>query len=270
MFFTYQGKQIYYEIHGTGKPLLLLNGVMMSTVSWAPFVASFSQQHQVILVDLMDQGQSDAFPEGYDMAGQSAMVKALLHHLGVDSLSVLGTSYGGALALQLACDAPGLVHSLLLAATRCYTDPLFRDMLESWLHATASPQAFYTATIPLFYGATFQQQQAQWMLARRKLLEEGPFQNPDFLARMRRLVQSIMVFDLRDRLPAITCPTLVLMPGEDLVMMPWEQERIVSLIPGAQLLGLPATGHVLIQERPELFTALVLGGFSPIKSQSNS
>ena len=261
MNFSYQDKDIYYEQHGQGHPLLLLNGVMMSTASWAPFVKTFSRQHRLILLDLMDQGQSAAFPEGYTMKEQGEMLLAFLDHLKLDSVSVLGTSYGGALALQLATEAPERVDRLLLAATRAYTDPLFRDMCESWVHATASPQAFYTATIPLFYGATYQQERAAWMEERRKVLESTAFANPDFLARMRRLIQSIMAFDLRDRLHRITCPTLVLAPEEDLVMMPWEQTRIVRGIQGAELLTLPKTGHVLILERPELFISLAMGWF---------
>ena len=78
---------------------------------------------------------------------------------------------------------------------------------------------------------------------------------------MRRLIQSIMAFDLRDRLHRVACPTLVLAPEEDLVMMPWEQTRIVRGIQGAELLTLPKTGHVLILERPELFISLAMGWF---------
>jgi len=262
MNFHYQGRDIHYEEYGQGQPLVLLNGVMMSTASWKPFVQAFSAHFRVLLIDLMDQGKSAAFPPGYVMEDQARMVLALLDHLGLNKVFVLGTSYGGALALQLAILEPQRVERLLLAATRAYTDPLFRDMCEGWIHATASPQAFYTATIPLFYGATWQQQQATWMAQRRELLESTAFSNPDFLARMKRLIASIMDFDLRDRLGLIRCPTLVLAPEEDLVMMPWEQERITVGIQGAELLRLPGTGHVLFLERPALFVSLVMGWFA--------
>jgi len=261
MLYSYKGRNIHYQEKGQGHPLLLLNGIMMSTESWAPFVPAFSRNHRVILLDLMDQGKSAAFPPGYGIQEQAEMLKAFLWHLEIDRVSVLGTSYGGALALQLACDAPQLVDRLLLAATRAWTDPLFRDMCESWLHGTASAQAFYTSTIPFFYGATFQQNQREWMEKRRQVLEATVFSNPEFLDRMRRLVRSIMDFDLRDRLPAITCPTLILAPEEDLVMMPWEQKRILKGIPQAEMISLPGTGHVLFLERPELFVSLAMGWF---------
>lgn len=261
MLYSYKGRDIHYQERGRGHPLLLLNGIMMSTESWTPFLPAFSRNHRVILVDLMDQGKSAAFPAGYGMKEQSDMLQAFLWHLEIDRVSVLGTSYGGALALQLASDAPRLVDRLLLAATRAWTDPLFRDMCESWLHATNSAQAFYTSTMPLFYGATFQQNQRLWMAGRREALEATAFSDPEFLDRMRRLIRSIMDFDLRGRLNGIACPTLVLSPEEDLVMMPWEQKRIFKGIPGAEIITLPHTGHVMFLERPELFVSLAMGWF---------
>ena len=50
----FQDYSIYYEVYGKGKPLLILNGIMMSTASWQMFIASFSQKNQLILVDMLD------------------------------------------------------------------------------------------------------------------------------------------------------------------------------------------------------------------------
>lgn len=260
MQFEYQGHSIYYEHHGQGLPLLLLNGIMMTTASWAPFVDAFTKENKaLLLVDLMDQGKSSACAQDYTIADQADMVAALLAHLSLPAIPVLGTSYGGAVALSLAVHHPQCVSSLLLAATRAYTDPLFHGMCESWLHACHSPQALYTATMPLFYGASFQEEQQEWLQSRRALLERTAFADANFLARFSRLVRSIMQFDLRPRLADIACPTLVLAPEEDLVMMPWEQHRIAQGIKGARLLTLHQTGHVMFLERPCLFIPLVMG-----------
>lgn len=263
MKFTFEGKQIHYELHGEGKPLLMLNGIMMSTGSWAPFLDALTKDKtQVILLDLMDQGKSDAFDEGYDIKKQADMVAGLLHHLSFTQVDVMGTSYGGAVALSLAVYHKDLVGRLMLAATRARSDRLFKDMCESWLHACHSPQALYTATMPLFYGASFQEREEDWLLGRRRLLEKTAFANPDFLDRFKRLVKSILEHDLAARLHEITAPTLVLAPEEDLVMMPWEQKVIAEGIPGAHLITLHKTGHVMFLERPSLFIPLIKGWFS--------
>lgn len=265
MTFTFRGRQVYYESHGQGRPLLFLNGIMMSCASWAPFVDAFTGAgYRLLLMDLMDQGKTAAFEEGYRTSDQAEMVSGLIRALGLGQVDIMGTSYGGAVALELAIQYPEQVGRLMLAATRAWTDPLFSGMCESWLHAVHSPQALYTATIPLFYGATFQQQQPEWLASRRRLLEKTAFASADFLARFTRLVRSILDLDLRARLKDIKAPTLVLAPEEDLVMLPWENRRIADGITGAQLMTLYRTGHVLILERPELFVSLVKGWFSPV------
>ena len=76
--FTFEGKQIYYELHGEGRPLLLLNGIMMSCRSWAEFVQPLSAQNQLILLDMLDQGRSAKMTEPYDHSVQIRLVDALL------------------------------------------------------------------------------------------------------------------------------------------------------------------------------------------------
>lgn len=261
--FVFRDQLIHYELHGEGQPLLLLNGIMMSTLSWYPFLKAFQQGgNQVILLDLMDQGKSAAYEAGYGIADQAQMVLALLDHLSLDRVSVMGTSYGGAVALSLASRWPERIDRLMLAGTRAYTDPQFRGMCEAWLHSCHSPQALYSATMSVFYGGSFQQREQDWLEARRGLLERTAFSSPDFLARFCRLVRSIMDFDIRQDLQHITSPTLVLSAEEDLVMMPWEQQRIAELIPGAHLLSMHKTGHVMFLENPSLFIPLMMGWFN--------
>lgn len=263
MFFSYRGKQVYYELHGEGRPLLLLNGILMNTASWAPFITAFTRGgNRLILVDLLDQGKTEAMEVEYTIDTQAGMVAALLAELGLGRVSVMGTSYGGAVALSLAIHHPEKVGRLLLAATRARTDQLFKGLCESWLHACHSPQALYSATMPLFYGASFQEEAKEWLGRRRALLERTAFANPGFLARFQRLVRSIMAYDLTARLHEISVPALVLAPEEDLVMFPRENRLIAEGIPGAHLLTLHKTGHVMFLERPSLFIPVMMGWFN--------
>ena len=57
--FCFEGRQVYYETYGQGKPLLLLNGIMMSCASWKEFIEPLSAINTLILVDMMDQGKTD-------------------------------------------------------------------------------------------------------------------------------------------------------------------------------------------------------------------
>ncbi|MFA7418021.1 MAG: alpha/beta hydrolase, partial [Acholeplasma sp.] len=80
-YFKYLNKNVYYEVIGSGNPVLILNGIMMSTKSWEPFKPLLSQQFQLIFLDFLDQGQSDAYDENYTQDIQVDLVKALLDHL---------------------------------------------------------------------------------------------------------------------------------------------------------------------------------------------
>ena len=77
--FAFEGKTVYYERHGeTGQPLVVLNGLMMSTTSWQPFVADFSRNNRLVLVDFLDQGRSSRMTEPYGHDVQIRLVDALL------------------------------------------------------------------------------------------------------------------------------------------------------------------------------------------------
>ena len=113
--FVFEGKKVYYEIHGEkGEPFLVLNGIMMSTASWKPFIPDFSRNNVAILVDFFDQGQSERMTEKYDHDIQVRLLRALIDELPYERVSVMGISYGGEIAVQLA------VSIKLFSATLCH------------------------------------------------------------------------------------------------------------------------------------------------------
>ena len=105
--FVFEGKKVYYEIHGEkGEPIVVLNGIMMSTLSWKPFIKDFSKNNVLILVDFLDQGRSDRMTESYDHSIQVRLVDALVDVLPYDKVNVMGISYGGEIAIQYALAHP--------------------------------------------------------------------------------------------------------------------------------------------------------------------
>ena len=105
-FLEFEGKQVYYEIHGKGEPLMILNGIMMSTASWKAFFPDLSRHNTVILVDFLDQGQSSRMTEPYTHAIQVRLLDALVSALPFERVSVMGISYGGEVAIQFAIHHP--------------------------------------------------------------------------------------------------------------------------------------------------------------------
>ncbi len=259
--FTFEGKKVYYERHGDhGRPLVVLNGLMMSTTSWQPFVADFSRNNQLVLVDFLDQGRSSRMdgPYGHDI--QIRLVDALLDELGWDKAVVMGLSYGGNIAIQYALAHPERVWRLILANSGCRTSPWLQKIGDGWneVAASGSGLAYYLTTIPTIYSTCFFEENAQWMESREATLTEY-FSDPGVLARLRRLTDSSRPFDVSHRLGEITCPTLILSGSEDGLVPPTEQELLRKGIRGSAHVTLNASGHATMYEYPAAFAAQVVG-----------
>ena len=106
-YFDFNGKNVYYEEYGEGKPLLLLNGIMMSTLSWTEFIEPFSKDNRLLLLDFLDQGKSDRMTGDYAQEIQADLMKAFFDHIKLDKCTIMGISYGGEVALQFAVKYPG-------------------------------------------------------------------------------------------------------------------------------------------------------------------
>ena len=118
----FQGKKVYYEVHGSGgEPIVLLNGIMMSTASWKNFIGPMTRNNTLVLVDFFDQGQSQRMTESYDHSIQVELLDAVLEEVAAqiwyEKFNIMGISYGGEVAIQYALAHPGRVRRLILANT---------------------------------------------------------------------------------------------------------------------------------------------------------
>ncbi|SMC40058.1 alpha/beta fold hydrolase [Papillibacter cinnamivorans] len=256
--FTFQGKNIYYETHGEGSPLLVLNGIMMNCLSWNPFVRPFSRQNRLILLDMLDQGRSDKMEGPYTQEIQADLIRALLDELKLEKINILGISYGGEVALHFAVKYPSCVDRLVLSNTTCYTSPWLRDIGEGWNRAASDGEAYYYTTIPVIYSPKFYLENNEWMENRKKLLIPI-FSNKAFVSSMIRLTDSASTLDLRDRISEIQAETLVISSEFDFITPPPEQKFIVSRLRHVSYALMPDCGHASMYEKPMLFASLVLG-----------
>jgi pimeloyl-ACP methyl ester carboxylesterase len=144
----------------------------------APVFGDPFNANQVILVDFLDQGQSDRL-EGqvYDQSIQVRLLVALLDHLKLPKASFAGISYGGEVALRLAVDHPERVERLILLNTTAYTSPQLLDVGRAWnkAAATGDGQAYYYTTIPVIYSPSFYERKLDWMRRREAYIDPGLF-----------------------------------------------------------------------------------------------
>jgi pimeloyl-ACP methyl ester carboxylesterase len=257
--FLYKNKKVFYRTVGEGRPILLLNGIMMSTNSWKPFEKHFSNDNMLILLDFLDQGQSDKLEAGYNQSVQVNVVRALLDELGLDRISVIGTSYGGEVALQFAAKYPEKVERMVLANTVARTNAWLKEIGDAWNYAAKIPEAYYCTTIPTIYCPHYYDRKKEWMASRKDLLTKTAFADEDFLQSMIRLTNSAVDHDVTDKLSGIDVPTLIIGCEQDHITPLEEQRFLQQNMPNSELVILPETGHAAFYERPYLFTSIVMG-----------
>ena len=96
------GINLYYEIHGTGRPLILLHGGLASGEMFGPTLPTLADRHQVIVVDLQGHGRTADIDRPLDVRLMADDIAALIDHLGLDTPDLVGYSLGGWVALRRA------------------------------------------------------------------------------------------------------------------------------------------------------------------------
>src|SRR2546429_4334707 len=123
------GINLYYETHGSGRPLILLHGGLMSNETFGPVLPQLSERHQVIAPDLQGHGRTADIDRPLDVRLMADDIAALIDHLGLDKPDVVGYSLGGGVALHLAVRYPDKVERLVIVSANVRRDAIPAEML---------------------------------------------------------------------------------------------------------------------------------------------
>lgn len=127
------GKSLYYEVYGKGKPLLLLHGYTQSSVSWKSYVKDFKHEYELYLIDLTGHGKSEPFKEDLSVKSVAEDLNALIQYLNLDQIQAIGFSFGGDVLYQLALINPSLITSMItIGAVGTWTINDFSEYLEAF------------------------------------------------------------------------------------------------------------------------------------------
>ncbi|MCH4886019.1 alpha/beta hydrolase [Acidaminobacter sp. JC074] len=249
MIVKYRNYDVYYEVHGQGKPLIILNGIMMSTASWHQFLDGLSD-YQVILLDFLDQGRTDDAKD-YNHSDQVDLVKCVVDDLNLDEVNIIGVSYGAQIALQYAIKYP--VHQMMILNAALYTTPWLSDIGKAWqLSAQAgNPELFYHVTIPYIYSHKFYNEHDEWMKDRKKYLLD--VFNEKFFQRMIRLIESSEAYDIRETARRIHADVSVIGAEYDYLTPADETREIAKAIKGSKWHFIKNCGHASMYEQADMF-----------------
>ncbi len=110
------GARLWYEIRGSGEPLLLHHGYTASRINWLPAAELLEDRYQIILMECRGTGESEHTEQGYTLEQYAADVIGMLDHLGLDKVTFAGHSMGGGIGYLLGLNHPERLARLILMA----------------------------------------------------------------------------------------------------------------------------------------------------------
>ncbi|NVB43320.1 alpha/beta fold hydrolase [Pseudenhygromyxa sp. WMMC2535] len=229
-----------------GAPVLVfVNGLLTDLSSWTAHLEHFGD-YRCLVYDCRGQGASDKpEAEAYAVADHGRDLGALLDALGLDEVSIIGLSNGGAAALHLAAAQPERVRALVVSGAYARVDTILRVKLRAWIAAMAAgggPLRFDVAT-PWVWGPEFLARNWESLLGYRDKAMALD------LDAARRLIAGAMIHDLDDAaLAKIRARTLISVGEHDLLTPPWDARAMAAAIPNAKLERHPGLGHAAALE----------------------
>jgi len=253
------GVDMYYEIHGEGEPLVLIDGLGSDHKTLLAFqVPSFAQHYRCILPNNRGVGLTDKPDAPYSTALMADDAAALLDSLGVESAHVAGWSMGGAITQHLAARHPDKVRTAMLHGTWARTDRYLawqlerrRPILESLGREELYRNLLLTAFTPRFFNEQPEKIEAELEMM---LAAEPPQPEHAYL----RQLDACIAHDAEDALAGVRVPTLITVGAEDRLIAPRFSHRLKELLPHAELVVFEDGAHSVSEEHPEPFNEVCL------------
>jgi pimeloyl-ACP methyl ester carboxylesterase len=252
---------------GEGPPILFVHGLSGCWPNWLEQLTPFSATNRVITVDLPGFGHSPGQAGEISMEGYAELLDGLLGQLGVERATVVGNSMGGLIACELAAAFPERVERLVLvspAGMSTYANRLtsrtmpFLRRLDRVLALGAAWSAANSETItrrPRLRGVALggivrHPSRLSPHLAAEQVRGAG---TDGFL----RALEAIIEYDVRPRLAAISCPSLIVWGANDRLITVADADLFAAGIAGSRKVVYGDTGHMAMLERPRDFNGLM-------------
>ena len=193
------GISLYYETHGSGRPLILLHGGLMSGDMFGPILPALAANHRVITIDLQGHGRTADIDRPIDVRLMADDIAALIDHLGLDKPDVVGYSLGGGVAFFTAVKYPDKVRKLVMAAAHIRRDAIPPEMLAQQAQVSSAAVEFLKDT-PMY----------------QHYQEIAP--RPDDFGRLLDKIGASMAtdFDFSEEVRGLKVPTLIVAADADM------------------------------------------------------
>ena len=249
------GINLWVATHGSGSPLILLHGGLMSGETFGPVLPALAEHHQVIAVDLQGHGRTADIDRPIDVRLMADDIAALIDHLGLDRPDVVGYSLGGGVATMTAVKYPDKVGRLVSLSANIRRDAIYPEMLAQQGQVNAAAAEFLKGT-PMY-----------------ELYQRVAPRPEDFPRLLDKIGEAMSHdFDYTEEVRGLQVPTLIAAADADMAP-PSHYVEVFALLDGGQRDGgwmgegrpqgghalaiIPGTTHYDVGESP-LFAAVVL------------
>ncbi len=245
--------ECYYEIHGTGRPLVLIGGLASDSQTWQLVLDRLKELFRVIIFDNRAVGRTKDAGKPLDIPVMANDTVTLLEHLGVGNAAILGHSMGGYIAQEIAITYPARVNKLVLASTAACTSGrnkhLFLNMADIYEETASYEKLLKEFMVWMFTPGYFDDKERTDEFIRCAL--DHPYrQTPEDF---KRQVEAYIEYSSLDRLDRIQAETLVLSGEKDILITREETDLLASGIPNARVKHIAGTAHSIQTESPEKF-----------------
>jgi 3-oxoadipate enol-lactonase len=256
------GSLLAVTVDGDGPPLLLIPGLGATRIVFRPLMPLLTAHFRVAVYDQRGIGASEVAAGPYTTAQLAADAAGVLDSLRIDRAIVLGASFGGLVAQQLAVGYPHRLAALVLAATGPGPSHLVEQPVPAASDAllgkgARSPEEAYRIACRVLYSRSFQEAHPEFIEEQIRDRATRPIDGRAFRAQLA----ASQGHDTWDALPSISAPTLVLHGSEDAVLPLANARLLAQRIPGARMVVFEGAGHLFFHEEPER-TAAVLEEFA--------
>ena len=261
--FKYKDIELYYEVMGDPngtETVAFLNGVMASTSSWAYLTPIFEKMgFRVILHDFKGQLKSSKPSGPYTFVEHCDEARALFEHLEVRQLHLVGTSYGGEIAMKFAILYPDMVKTISVIDSVSELDPVLEGFVLGWklLCDTGDGELFFNGMAPSIYGPAFMTENRVMLAERAKALKSFP----NYYLEGQKILYDTFAQNvtMTHELGKVLCPALILCGEDDILKPPRFSKIIADHIQNSEFLTIPGCGHVAIFEKPRELESAILG-----------